>query len=580
MAASDLAGAAARAADTIHWAFDEHHQRERAITRRVQGRFERRDWPGIRQDTVERLDLHSRSVGRTRDTLAEQLGERLSDPAAWAAIKEAYTHAIIGRNDFELAQTYFNSLVRRVFPETGVDPALHYLAEDVPLPYRGWEMASARMYAVRRIDAAVVAKALEDAGLRAPFRDLAGDAALAAEHIERAVYEHLGDTGVEAFDVLRPVFFRNKGAYVVGRARRGGEVVPLLLALVNGERGIEVDAVLHGQDDASVVFSFARWYFHADIESPREVIGFLQSILPRKRTPELYISLGYTKHGKTEFYRDLTRQIAATEDPFVVARGQRGLVMAVFTLPSYEFVFKIIKDRFPASKRTTRARVMGKYREVLQRDRVGRLVDFQEFEHLTFPRGRFAPGLAEELATVASRSVALAGDRVVVRHAYVERRVTPLDVYLAEAPEERCEAVVLDWGTSLKDLAAADIFPGDVLLKNFGVTRHGRVVFYDYDELSLLTECSFLPVPQPRDEIEELAAEPFYAVGEGDVFPEELRTFLGLSGRLREVFLAAHSDLFEVDFWRRMQERNRSGEVIDFFPYGADRRLAPPPETF
>lgn len=572
-ALSNPPGAVARAADIIHWAFDDHQQRLRAITRRVEQRFERRDWMGIRQDTVERLDLHPRSITRTRDNLVDQLGGRLAGRELWAALKEAYTRTIIGRNDFELAQTFFNSLARRFFPDVGVDPALHYLADDVPLPYRGWEMASARMYAVRRIDAAVLAKVLEDAGFRAPFRDLAGDAALAAARVERALAERFGDPAVEAFDVLRPVFFRNKGAYVVGRARRGREVVPLLLAVVNGDDGLEVDAILATEDDASVVFSFARWYFHADVESPREVIGFLKSILPRKRIAELYISLGYTKHGKTELYRDLTRHIAATSDPFVVARGQRGLVMEVFTLPSYEFVFKVIKDSFAPSKRTTREKVMEKYREVLQRDRVGRLVDFQEFEHLTFPRARFAPGLAEELARVASRAVSLEGDQVVLRHAYVERRVTPLDVYLEEETPARREAAVVDWGTSLKDMAAADVFPGDVLLKNFGVTRHGRVVFYDYDELAPLTSLAFRQVPEPRDEVEELSPEPFFTVGEGDVFPEELCTFLGLDGRLREVFLEAHGDLFGLDFWHGMQERNRRGEIIDFFPYGAARRL-------
>jgi isocitrate dehydrogenase kinase/phosphatase len=570
----------AQGADTIHWAFDDHRQQVRAITRRVQQRFERRDWTGIRHDTVERLSLHSRSVGRVCEMLREQLGEDgVADRSVWASLKDAYTATILGRNDFELAQTFFNSLTRRVFSHDGVDPAIDFASDEFPLPYRGWEMASARMYAVRRVDAGVVRRILEDAGLHAPFRDLAGDAELAAERIRQALREKHGTEEIEALDVLRPVFFRNKGAYVIGRARRGEDVLlPLLLPILNnegGEAGLEVDAVLPTEEEASVVFSFARWYFHADVESPREVIGFLKSILPRKRTAELYISLGYTKHGKTELYRDLVRHIAASDAPFVVSEGQRGLVMAVFDLPSYPFVFKVIKDRFPPQKNTSREKVMEKYREVLLHDRVGRLVDFQDYEHLKVPHARISPGLLEDLLRDVSRDVEVRGDDLVIRHVYVERRVTPLDVYLREAEPEAAEAAISDWGRCIKDLAAANIFPGDVLLKNFGVTRHGRVVFYDYDEVVRLTDCNFRPFPAARHDFEEISSETWFAVGESDVFPEELGRFVGLEGRRRELFLQEHGDLFGVEFWRRMQERHRSGEIVDFFPYRDDRRLRP-----
>jgi isocitrate dehydrogenase kinase/phosphatase len=567
--------AAERGADTIHWAFDEHQHRLRALTRRVQQRFERCDWIGIRLDTVDRLNLYPRSQIRTLEALRDQLGERLDDRALWAEMREAYTRAIIGRNDFELAETYFNSLTRKVFPHVGVDPAIDYGAGDFPLPYKGWELADARMYGVRRVDAAVVRKVLNDAGFRRPFRDLEKDARLAAAHIERGIREGLGPGDIDALDVLRPVFFRNKGAYVIGRARRGGSILPIVLAILNDEAGLWVDAVLPTEDEASLLFSFARWYFHVDVESPRGVIGFLSSILPRKRISELYLALGYKKHGKTELYRELMDHINTTEERFLEAPGQRGLVMEVFMLPSYEFVFKVIKDTFPASKQITREQVMERYRSVLLHDRVGRLVGFQEFEHLTFARARFSDELLERLLEVAARTVSVDGDKVIVRHVYVERRVHPLDLYIRESVLDAARAAVLDWGQSLKDMAAANIFPGDVLLKNFGVTRHGRVISYDYDELRRLTDCRFLDLPEPRTEEQAMAAEPWFTVGENDIFPEELRTFLGLEGELRTAFLREHADLFDVEFWHRMQERNRRGEVIEFFPYGETRRLRP-----
>jgi len=571
----DLQSLSARVADTIHWGFDEHQHRLRAITHRVQQRFERRDWAGIRHDTVERLTLYSRSQAESFAAVAAQMGERLADRALWAEMKGAYTRAILGRDDFELAQSYYNSLTRKVFPHVGVDPAIDYGAGDFPLPYKGWEMADARMYAARRLDAGVVRKVLEDAGFRAPFGDLAADSRLAAAHVERGLAAGLGTDEVEAFDVLRPLFFRNKGAYLIGRARRGAAVLPIVLAIVHDAAGLRVDAVLPTEDETSLLFSFARWYFHVDVESPRGAIGFLASILPRKRISELYLSLGYKKHGKTELYRDLMTHIAGSDERFVPARGQRGLVMEVFTLPSYEFVFKVIRDAFPPPKTTTRSGVMERYRTVLLHDRVGRLVGFQEFEHLTFPRPRFSEELLERLLRTAAKTVAVDGDKVIVRHVYVERRVVPLDVYVREAPPELARAAVVDWGRALKDLAAAGIFPGDVLLKNFGVTRHGRVISYDYDELSALADCNFLPLPVPRDDEQELAAEPWYTVGENDVFPEELERFLGLEGELRAAFEREHADLFDPAFWRGMQERHRRGEVIDFFPYGEARRLRP-----
>jgi isocitrate dehydrogenase kinase/phosphatase len=569
----DLSTAAARGADTIHWAFDDFHQRVRAVTHRVRQRFERCDWIGIRQDTVDRLGLHGRSIERTCNALREHLGDHLTERAVWRALKEDYHRAILGRNDYELALTFFNSLTRKVFTHVGVDPSIDFVADDIPLPYRGWEMASARMYAVRRVDPLVVRRVLEDAGFRIPFRDLEADARAAAAHIEAGLAEALGGAEIVALDVLRPVFFRNKAAYVIGRARTENRVVPVILAIVAADDRLSVDAVLTTEAEASVVFSFARWYFHAEVESPREVIGFLRSILPRKRISELYISLGYGNHGKTELYRDLVAQVAASDDPFVVAPGKRGLVMEVFTLKSFEFVFKVIRDRFPPQKSTTRERVIEKYRQVLQHDRVGRLIDFQEFEHLTFPRARFDPALLDELLRLAAGTVSVHGDDVIVRHLYVQRRVTPLDIYLRQAAPEAAEAAVLDWGRCLKDLAAADIFPGDILLKNFGVTRHGRVVFYDYDEFSPLADCHFRRIPTARNDQDEMSAEPWYTVAEGDVFPEELERFLGFDGHLREVFLRDHGNLFDPAYWRGVQERNQSGELIDFFPYSEARRL-------
>ena len=567
--------AATRGADIIHRSFEEFHESFRAITRRSIDRFERRDWDGIRRDTVRRLGLHPKCVEEALAALREEFGARIEEKTFWTAVKNAYAMAILGTDDFELAQTFFNSLTRRVFSHVGVDPDIDYLARDVPLPFSGWEMASARMYAVERVDAPLMHKILEHAGFRSPFKNLDESAEAAAGAIRRRLAEVFRDERIEAIDVLRPPLIRNKAAYLIGRARRQGRFTAFVLPILHEEDGLVLDGVVLEENEISIIFSFARWYFHADLANPRQAIGFLHSLLPRKRISELYISLGYNRHGKTEFFSDLTSYIEHTQEKFVVAPGVPGLVMSVFTLPSYEFVFKVIRDHFPASKQTSRRKIKERYRQVHIHDRVGRLVDFQEFEHLQFPRRRFAVEILDELLETASRSVSIEKDQVVLKHLYVGRRVVPLNLYIERESDENCERAVLDWGNALKELAAANMFAGDMLIKNFGVTRHGRVVFYDYDELCPLTDCNFRHFPEPRDEDQVYSVEPYFTVREGDIFPAELRTFLGLTGRLREIFEEAHSEIFEVEFWQQMQERNREGKLIDFFPYNDSRREDP-----
>jgi isocitrate dehydrogenase kinase/phosphatase len=411
-----------------------------------------------------------------------------------------------------------------------------------------------------------------------PYAQLERDAVLVAELIDARARRALKGAGPIQLDVVRSVFYRNKGAYLVGRIWAGDEIIPLVLPLLHAERGIVVDAVLMTSDEASVVFGFSWTYFRVESPRPRALVEFLASIMPLKQINELYTSIGYNKHGKTELYRGLMRHLNDPDARFAFAEGDEGMVMAVFNLPSFNVVFKIIKDRFGAPKNTTRRVVMGKYQFVFIRDRVGRLADAQEFEHLEFPRRCFPDELLRYLLNVAGSTVRVDGDRVIVRHLYTERRVTPLNLFLRDADDDAARDAVIDFGKAIKDLAAADIFTGDMLAKNFGVTRHGRVICYDYDELCLLSECRFRRLPQPASLEEEFAAEPWFYVGEQDVFPEEFTAFLVPPGRLRDAFLEGHGDLLDVAFWQDVQRRLAEGEVVDVFPYRREARLQREPD--
>jgi isocitrate dehydrogenase kinase/phosphatase len=562
----------AAAVDAIHEAYDEYARGFDAITGRARSRFELRDWSGVQADATERLKLYKAHVDAAVADVRDILEDAVMERTVWTAMKSEHSGRVIHRRDAELAATFFNSVTRRVFSTVGVDPAIEYLEPAVPPDPRDEDPPIYESYTAARVDAPLIRRILLGYTWEVPYAQLGRDTGLVAELIEGRIRQG-GYDGPIHLDLVRSVFYRNKGAYLVGRLRAGVETFPLVLPLLHAERGIVVDAVLMTSDEASVVFGFSWSYFRVDAPSPRALVSFLASIMPLKQINELYTAIGHNKHGKTELYRGLMQHLENPDARFALVEGDEGMVMAVFTLPSFNVVFKIIKDSFGAPKNTTRRAVMEKYQFVFVRDRVGRLADAQEFEHLEFPRRCFPSELLAYLLEVAGSSVRAEGDQVVVRHLYTERRVTPLNLFLRDADPATAREAVLDYGTAIKDLATAGIFTGDMLAKNFGVSRHGRVICYDYDELCLLSECRFRRIPPPRSIEEEFAAEPWFHVGEQDIFPEEFGPFLLPPGQLRSVFLEAHGDLLAVGFWQDVQERLARGEVVDVFPYRREARL-------
>uniref|UniRef100_A0A832HZI4 Bifunctional isocitrate dehydrogenase kinase/phosphatase n=1 Tax=Eiseniibacteriota bacterium TaxID=2212470 RepID=A0A832HZI4_UNCEI len=572
--ASPAEDAAALIAD----AFRMWTEQFRALTRHARGHFERADWHALQRDSVRRLDLYGDIVAGALIGLRGVLGGAHAERPAWTAVRAAYARRIAGRPDVELAETFFNSIVRRVFHTVGVDPAVEFVASDAGGAAGAPPSGLAATFECAGDAADAFRRALAAAGFEAPWEDLAGDAA----RLARALAAHAPGSTLAAVELVRAPFIRGKGAYLVGRARLAAgpdgappEALPLVIALLNRGGRVAADAALFTEDEVSVVFSFARSYFLVDAARPRELVDYLRGIMPRKPVAELWNAIGFHRHGKTELYRSLLRHLAATDERFVVAPGQRGMVMAVFTLPGFDVVFKVIRDRFAHPKTVTHEEVRARYRLVFRHDRAGRLVDAQEFEHLEFPAARFEPGVLEELLASCAETVTLRDGRVVIRHVYTERRLRPLDLYLREADPAAARDAVVDYGQALRDLAATNIFPGDMLLKNFGVSRHGRLIFYDYDELCPLTDCRFRDLPAARGDDEESAAEPWYFVGDRDIFPEEFRAFLGLHGELLEAFLAVHGELLSARFWRAMQDVHHRGEVLDIYPYRAARRLRP-----
>jgi isocitrate dehydrogenase kinase/phosphatase len=565
--------AAPRAATLIARAFDDYNARFSDITRRARRRFERRDWKLAPQDAAARIDLYEICVHETLARLETLLDDRVRSRPLWRAIRPAFAARIAALPDRELYKTFYNSLVRRFFRIDGVAPDLEFLAfEIVPTgdPACPGELQHHDFGAEGAGAEAVWRGLFERLGYANGWADLDASA--------RAVAQALRNRGVIGVSVLRTPFYRERRAYLVGRAHgASGATYPVVVALVSEPPGVRADAVLVDDQQISILFGFSRSHFHADLARVGDAVAFLHRLLPRKPLDELFTMVGRIKQGKTERYRQVFRHLAEHPDEqLVIAEGERGMVMAVFTPPGYPLVFKLIRDRFAYPKDTVRAEVEEKYRLVFRRDRIGRLIDAQEFLRLRFPKRQFAPALLDELLRECAQTVEVEGEEVLIRHCYIERRLRPLDLYVRESDRAAAERALLDYGQAIKDLARSNLFPGDLLLKNFGVTRHGRVLFYDYDELCLVEECRFRAVPPMRDEDETRPLDEWLYAGADDVFPELFPQFLGVAPALRERLRAVHGEIFDPAWWREVQTRLAAGEHFDVPPYPASARLPGP----
>ena len=573
--------------------FNRHYQLFRTESSRAKHRFETADWHGQQRAQRERIEFYDLRVREASTRLEREFkaGEQTMD--VWQQIKLHYIGLLVNHHQPELAETFFNSVTTKILDRSYFQNDFIFVRPAVSTEYIENEEPTAQptyraYYPEPNSLHASVVKLVSDFDLRLEFEDLVRDAG----YVVKALRERLGDVKLRAnfqIQVLSGLFFRNKGAYVVGKIINGFSEVPVALPLLHNKNGkLVIDAALFGEDDLLILFSFARAYFMVDMGIPSAYVQFLRSMMPRMPRAEIYNALGLAKQGKTLFYRDFLYHLRHSTDKFRIAPGIKGMVMLVFDLPSFPYVFKVIKDYYPPQKDTTREQIKGKYLLVKQHDRVGRMADTQEYSEVAFPRARFDDELIAEIEKFAPSQLEISdrdGDgqtEVIIKHVYIERRMIPLNIYLQEAfdiglaepvAQDQIERAVVEYGNAIKDLVAANIFPGDMLWKNFGITRHGKVVFYDYDEIEYITDCKFRKVPAPRNEEDEMSGEIWYSVGPKDVFPETFGPFLLGNDAVRAVFMKHHADLLEATFWQNHQSRIQAGHVFDVFPYEQDKRF-------
>ncbi|HZP93539.1 MAG TPA: bifunctional isocitrate dehydrogenase kinase/phosphatase [Burkholderiales bacterium] len=555
--------------------FNRHYRLFRETSRHAKTLFEAGDWREIQRISRSRIAFYDRRVTETVEYLRRRFRTETLENAAWQQVKLHYVGLLANHRQPELAETFFNTVSCRILHRSYyhndflfVRPALstEHIDSDPPT-YRSYYPAKAGLRPTLR-------SVLEDFGLRNRFEDLARDLRQVLRAVRKKLPRPIRLEANHQVQVLSSLFFRNKGAYAIGKIVNGDAEHPFAVAILRNDDGsLYLDAILLEEEQLSILFGFSRAYFMVDMEVPSGYVQFLRTLLPRKPVAELYTMLGLQKQGKTLFYRDFLQHLRHSSDAFVIAPGIRGLVMLVFTLPSYPYVFKVIKDAILPPKEITREEVKRKYLLVKHHDRVGRMADTLEFKDVALPRDRFSPELLEELRALAPSVIEEEGDTVIVRHLYVERRMIPLNIHIDTAPDEEVKRAVEDYCLAVKQLAAANIFPGDMLFKNFGVTRYGRVVFYDYDEIAYMTECNFRRMPAPRTPEDELSAEPWYPVARNDVFPEEFAAFLLSDPRVRGAFVERHADLLSADYWNAIKRRIAAGHVEDVFPYPESMRF-------
>lgn len=556
--------------------FDKHYRIFREMSREARLRFDKADWPAVQRAHAERIALYDRRVTEAADRLVREFDAERLPEALWPQIKLHYIGLLIDHKQPELAETFFNSVSCRILHRSHyyndylfVRPAVatEHLDSDPPA-YRSYYP---RKDGLRKVMRQIVL----DHGLNKPFNRLNRDLGYVLHAVRERLPRPLLLDANNQIQVLSSLFFRNKRTYLIGKIVNGHVEVPFAVPIVHdGKGGLTLDACLLDSNAIAPLFAFSRAYMMVDMEVPSAYVAFLLSLMPGKPKAELYTSLGLQKHGKTLFYRDFLHHLKHSSDDFVLAPGIKGLVMIVFTLPSYPYVFKVIRDRISVTKDVTRETVKEKYMLVKRHDRIGRMADTLEYADVAFPRARLTKALLNELEKEAPSLLEQDGDTVIVKHLYIERRMMPLNMFLDAGNDGDILTAVYDYGNAIKELASVNIFPGDMLFKNFGVTRGGRVVFYDYDEIVYMTECNFRRIPTPRTPEDEMSAEPWYPVGPMDIFPEEFAPFLLSGEKVRAHFLEHHADLLDIDFWNGAKQRVIEGHIEDVFPYPKESRFA------
>ena len=558
--------------------FDAYYVESRSIPNLAKSAFEQRD-PAMSLDlSLRRLSVYSVSAHALARRLRAALPEVAEDETFWARLEARYLALIEGRYESDLAFAYIHSARRMVYE--GMWKPVEYMF----LHHR--EPASERSAAVR-IDFSIARGAdlavLVDRVLAVPrferrWRDRAGDVRRVAERLQ-SIFSGGARRPVE-IQMTDAGFYRNRGAYIVGRiVFDDSSASPLILALLNHDVGIYVQAVLAGEADAHNLFSSTLANFHVTNSHYHELAAFLHTVMPTRRLGLHYSTIGFNHVGKVAVMHELREELATHREVFITAVGFRGSVAIGFAAPSSDYNLKVIRDvptdqykwgEFPGI-----GAVLDKYRRVHEIDRTGSMLDNIIYYNLELDSAWFEADLLAELLRDAGESVSLRDDAVILKHLIVQRRVRPLPVFLQDATPEEAREVIVNLGHCIKNNAAANVFNKDLDARNYGVSRFQKVYLFDYDALEPLTRVK-VRSNAGRFDGEDDVPDWFYE--DGVIFlPEEIESGFRIHDRgMRRLFRDVHGDLLTTGYWERLQHDLDRGQVPSIRLYPEQRKLDHP----
>jgi len=570
--------------------FEHHYQNIKSASIEAKRCFEEKEWEKIENDSKLRLNFYDEQVDVFCKNLSSELKKQTLYGAKaefnetqkmdkfnsdfWKNTKHVYIELITSHKQPELAETFYNSVFCRIFSRSFYNNQYIFTKPCVSLNYIDMDEPVIDSYFV---DDGQLKETLTSVLNNYKFKCKFGNLDQDIERLQEQLIKQMPRLQSEVFELqfISTPFIRGKCAYIVGKiVTQLHSDVPVLIALLNDEnKGLYVDSLLTDIGSISIIFSFSRSYFFITTDYPSAIVEYLKELLPGKTRAVLYSAIGLHKQGKTLLYRHFLKYSKITSEKLIIAPGIKGMVMSVFTFPMYPYVFKVINDQFAPPKMGTKEMVKDRYYFVKNHVRIGRLADTWEFSNVAFPLKDIDDALLKELEKKASSNIEIENDLLIIKHMYIENKMTPLNMYLETANKKQQNHIINDYGKAIDELINSNIFPGDMLTKNFGVTRQNRVVFYDYDEITLMSTPIFKKIPKAKTYEQEMASEPWYYVGQNDVFPEEFKYFMLPNPYMKEVFNKKYKKLLDADYWVSIQEKIKQNGVMDYYPYGSEKRM-------
>jgi isocitrate dehydrogenase kinase/phosphatase len=556
-------------ADWILSVFDSFYEEFVKLTWAAKAAFESRDHPTAVANARRRLGLYNATVYPLADELRSGFPELKEREPLWAEIEAVYRVAVRGRYEADLALAYLHSAQRRV--HHGEWKPVEYGFEGSGRVVPPENAVYERLACSWPITPLVIQKALQVAELAVPFCDPVRDAELIARRVNDVLAARSG-AGLRAIEMVRAGFFRNRGAYLVGRlVLKGAELKPFVIALLNGEEGVRAEAVLHAVPHVHNLCSSTEAPFQVTNRHYHELSAFLLSIMPRRPLGLHYSTIGYYHYSKVAVMYEVRRRLMHDRELLGVAPGSPGTVTIAFTSPQSDYVLKVIRDRPTSGYKWDSFEgvdaVLAKYKRVHEINRTGSMLDNIVYYNLKLERSWFEPALASELLDSVTNSVQLRDGALIFKYLIVQRKLTPLNVFLETAPADRAERAIINLGFCIRNNAAANVFNKDFDTRNYGVSRYLKIYLYDYDAVEALTE---MKVRTNLDRCDGEEDVPAWFFEPGVVFlPEEIEAGLRVRSRtLRRVFRTAHADLMSVGYWEGLQQALRAGKVpgIHTFP--------------